>query len=133
MKDARSVVGTSLGFSAGVVGLASAFVLTVASAVMRSNTSHGAPTALDYGFGVAALCLLILSFIATVVVLRRAAWRLPSTRAGFIAGLAAVTLLLCVIILVGETLGMRGSLLVAIVAGIASAVVTSTPVPAWAL
>jgi len=121
MKDAPSIVGTSLGFSAGVVGLASAFVLIVASAVMRSSTSHGVPTVLDYGFGVAALCLLILSFIATVVVLRRAAWRMPSTRAGFVAGLAGVTMLLCTMMLAGETLGMRGSLIVAMVAGVASA------------
>lgn len=120
MRDVPSLARTTLGFTAGAAGLASAFVLILARAVMRSDAPHGAPTPLEYRFGAAALLLLIAAFAATIT-LRRAALPVPSARAGFIAGMAGVTLLLCTMMLAGKPLGMLGVLVVAVLAGIASA------------
>lgn len=122
MKHSASVRRTTFAFSAGSVGLATAFVLLMAAAVSRSDAPHGAPTAMDYRFGAAALLLLIAGFLVAMIAGRRAALPTPSARTGFIAGVAGVALLLSVMMLIGESLGMRGPLVVAVLAGIASGV-----------
>lgn len=121
MTHSSSVGRTTLAFSVGSVGLATAFVLLMAAAVSRSGASHGTPTVTDYRFGAAALLLLIAGFLTAVIASRRAALPTPSARTGFIAGLAGVALLLSVTMLIGKPLGMRGPLIVAVLAGLVAA------------
>lgn len=121
MQRTSSLARTTLGFSIGAVGLASAFVLIIAAAIIRVKTSHGTPTASDYRWAAAVLLLLIAGFFAVLVAARRAALPIPSARAGFFTGLAGVTLLLSTMMLIGKPFGMRGPMIVAVVAGMASA------------
>lgn len=121
MTHSSSVGRTTLAFFVGSVGLATAFVLLMAAAVSRSDAPHGAPTAADYRFGAAALLLLIAGFLVAVIAGRRASLPTPSVRTGFIAGMAGVAFLLSVMMLIGQPLGMRGPLAVALLSGIASA------------
>lgn len=119
MKSTPSLARTMLAFSIGVLGVASGFVLLAAAAVMRAHTSDGVPAS-DIPWGAAVLLLLIAGFFATLAAARRAALPIPSARAGFFTGLAGVTLLLSTMILIGKPLGMRGPMVVAVLAGIAS-------------
>lgn len=121
MTHSSAVGRTTLAFSAGSVGLATAFVLLMAVAVSRSNAPHGVPAATDYRFGAATLLLLIAGFFVAMIAGRRAALPTPLARTGFIAGIAGIALLLSVMMLIGQPLGMRGPLLIAVVAGLVSA------------
>ena len=121
MTPSSSVGRTTLAFSIGSAGLAIAFVAIMASAVMRSSAPHGVPTASDYGWAATVLLLLIAGFFAALVAARRAALPIPPARAGVFAGLVGVALLLSTMMLVGKPLGMRGPMIVAIFAGVASA------------
>lgn len=120
MKHSSSVGRTTLAFSVGSVGLAAAFVLTVAVAVLRAKTSHAAPTVTDYRWAGTVLLLLIAGFFAVLVAAQRAALSIPSARTGFFTGLAGVTLLLATMMVIGKPLGMRGPMIVALLAGILS-------------
>lgn len=124
MTRSTSVGRTTLAFSAGSMGVGSAFILLVAAAVSRSDAPHGAPTAADYRFGAAALLLLIGGFLIAVLAARRAALPTPSARTGFLAGAAGVALLLSVMMLIGKPLGMRSPLVVAVIAGFVSGIGT---------
>jgi peptidoglycan/LPS O-acetylase OafA/YrhL len=118
----RSSVGrTTLAFSIGSAGLAIAFVAVMASAVMLSSSPHDGPAASDYRWAATALLLLIAGFFAALLAARRAALPIPPARIGVFAGLVGVSLLLVAMMLVGKPLGMRGPVIVAVFAGIASA------------
>lgn len=119
MKRTPSLAGTTLGFSIGAVWLASAFVLIIAAAVIRAHTSDGVPAS-DYRWAAAVLLLLMAGFFAVMAAARRAALPIPSKRAGFLTGLAGVTLLLATMMMIGKPPGVRGPMVVAVLAGIAS-------------
>lgn len=121
MTPSSSVSRTTLAFSIGSAGLAIAFVAVMASAVMLSGAPHGVPTASDDGWAAAVLLLLVAGFFAALIAARRATLPIPPARAGLFAGLVGVALLLVTMMLVGRPLGMRGPMIVAILAGVASA------------
>jgi drug/metabolite transporter (DMT)-like permease len=113
----RNLVRTTLGFFAGAVSLASLFVACIVVAVLRAKTSHGTPTTEDYWFGLALLGALTLGFSSVLTFFARTASAVVPTRITSIAGAGAVTLLLVSMMLIGEPLGMRGSIAVALAAG----------------
>jgi len=121
MTPSSSVGRTTLAFSVGSAGLAIAFVAVMASAVMLSGAPHGVPAASDYRWAATVLLLLIAGFFATLLAARRAALPIPPARTGVFAGLVGVSLLLATMMLVGKPLGMRGPMVIAILAGVASA------------
>ena len=122
MTPSSSVGRTTLAFSIGSAGLA--FVAVMASAVMLSGAPHGVPAASDYRWAATVLLLLIAGFFATLLAARRAALPIPPARTGVFAGLVGVSLLLATMMLVGKPLGMRGPMVIAILAGVASAAVS---------
>jgi len=67
------------------------------------------------------LLLLVAGFFSALVAARRAALPIPPPRAGVFAGLIGVSLLLATMMLIGKPLGMRGPMIVAVLAGVASA------------
>jgi len=121
MTPSSSVGRTTLAFSIGSAGLAIAFVAIMASAVMQSSSPHGVPAATDYGWAAAVLLLLIAAFFGALMAARRAALPIPPARTGVLTGLVGASLLLATMMLVGKPLGVRGPMVVAILAGVASA------------